>query len=478
MGAATVEEARLQAVQSSLVPSLEAAIAANVLDAPRLLVEKIAPVAACKRDRSVVLPSMRIAIKNSLLCKGIGLCGVLSICTEAQLKKAFRARGCHDLRPVRSILLALLEELEESKTNWIGKTTLAAIIASTEAAIALELLLLYSKVSLQGESAAVQQFCIDTVAKRDAELYTHSVFSIPERVLGKKEGGPVIAAMQKCLQVISLVGDEATTWSDLAKSIVVEAMEIGKLNLLRNRMKLVPEDLACSLDLFEGATDSLDIQKNTTQKKQARPAVARYGADKEPRYPTYELRLPYQWVVDAIDLKEMQLVIEERVSALQLSEKLWIALDTEWGDDDKATHRGPSIVQVAMIDRVWVVDTCILSTHLQEFFKWFFSNDCILFLGFSFKQDISRLAVLLGDGENNSHLDVLDLQKLAFSAGDKRSNMPGLNSLAVDYLSLCLDKREQCSDWDRRPLTESQLQYAAADAAVLLDIANAMGVQT
>ena len=39
-----------------------------------------------------------------------------------------------------------------------------------------------------------------------------------------------------------------------------------------------------------------------------------------------------------------------------------------------------------------------------------------------------------------------------------------------------VDKTEQCSDWDQRPLSESQVVYAAADAAVLVEIAAAMGL--
>ena len=31
-----------------------------------------------------------------------------------------------------------------------------------------------------------------------------------------------------------------------------------------------------------------------------------------------------------------------------------------------------------------------------------------------------------------------------------------------------LDKAEQCSDWDARPLRDAQVAYAALDAAVLL----------
>jgi ribonuclease D len=54
--------------------------------------------------------------------------------------------------------------------------------------------------------------------------------------------------------------------------------------------------------------------------------------------------------------------------------------------------------------------------------------------------------------------------------------LPGLKAVAEAWLHVVLDKEEQCSDWDRRPLSEQQLHYAAADAAVLLSIAEAMAM--
>ena len=61
--------------------------------------------------------------------------------------------------------------------------------------------------------------------------------------------------------------------------------------------------------------------------------------------------------------------------------------------------------------------------------------------------------------------------------GDKRRwNTPGLGLVCATFLKKRLDKTEQCSDWDQRPLSESQVAYAAADAAVLVEIAAAMGL--
>lgn len=45
-----------------------------------------------------------------------------------------------------------------------------------------------------------------------------------------------------------------------------------------------------------------------------------------------------------------------------------------------------------------------------------------------------------------------------------------LESVAARELELVLDKGEQTSDWRRRPLTPSQLDYAALDAEVMLDL--------
>jgi len=50
-------------------------------------------------------------------------------------------------------------------------------------------------------------------------------------------------------------------------------------------------------------------------------------------------------------------------------------------------------------------------------------------------------------------------------SGEKRNS---LRDLSLRYLNLELEKAEQRSDWRRRPLTESQLRYAALDAVCTL----------
>ena len=43
-----------------------------------------------------------------------------------------------------------------------------------------------------------------------------------------------------------------------------------------------------------------------------------------------------------------------------------------------------------------------------------------------------------------------------------------LAAAAKAYLGKALDKSQQCSDWDARPLSEAQRAYAALDAVAVL----------
>ena len=47
-------------------------------------------------------------------------------------------------------------------------------------------------------------------------------------------------------------------------------------------------------------------------------------------------------------------------------------------------------------------------------------------------------------------------------------NPPSLGTCCAALLGRRLDKRAQCSDWARRPLSPGQVEYAALDAVVLL----------
>ena len=63
---------------------------------------------------------------------------------------------------------------------------------------------------------------------------------------------------------------------------------------------------------------------------------------------------------------------------------------------------------------------------------------------------------------------LVDVQPLASKALSMKSGTtPGLRHACAALLGVELNKAQQTSDWEHRPLTEAQLVYAATDAAVL-----------
>ncbi len=78
------------------------------------------------------------------------------------------------------------------------------------------------------------------------------------------------------------------------------------------------------------------------------------------------------------------------------------------------------------------------------------------------------LVIFIGDYVRPStatyHLASTDAVQLALISEDIRGVM------TREYLGVSLDKSEQISAWNRRPLRPNQIKYATADASVLVDI--------
>ena len=99
--------------------------------------------------------------------------------------------------------------------------------------------------------------------------------------------------------------------------------------------------------------------------------------------------------------------------------------------------------------------------------------------------------VLAGPGTMVAHAAEQDLEVLERACGRSPTRLfdtqvaagflgqgsSSLASLAQAFLGLTIAKGDRLTDWRRRPLTDSQLAYAAADVENLLELANAIGVQ-
>ena len=192
-----------------------------------------------------------------------------------------------------------------------------------------------------------------------------------------------------------------------------------------------------------------------------------------------------------------------------LSDAALVALDTEWytkrrrrrttttDDNDDGTMVGLATLQCAttvvergstppntIVVKAWVID--LLQESIRPLVRhWIrtslFAGRRTALLGFAFQHDLSKLQDFVeeeDEEENDNEASpslllrddcLLDLQTLATATVFCRQKLlPGLQTCCARYADRPLSKEEQCSSWECRPLTESQLHYAGLDAAVLL----------
>ena len=100
------------------------------------------------------------------------------------------------------------------------------------------------------------------------------------------------------------------------------------------------------------------------------------------------------------------------------------------------------------------------------------SDATILKIGFGFAHDLARLRrsyPRLAATRDATPTRVVDARAVAVVAFPEKRKLAksGLAVVVASVLGAYVDKTEQCSDWQRRPLTRAQLAYAAADAHCL-----------
>ncbi|CAK0793315.1 unnamed protein product, partial [Prorocentrum cordatum] len=171
-----------------------------------------------------------------------------------------------------------------------------------------------------------------------------------------------------------------------------------------------------------------------------------------------------------------------------------VALDAEWRPDGAgAAQSAPALLQVACQEgpvQVWLLDLkwlccretaeecrAALRSEVDAALGGVLRSDGVRVLGFAFQGDLDRLASLPGMDcflQVRRAVDLADACAAAEGSGEASRLGAGLAARLRSWTGYALDKSEQCSDWERRPLCASQVAYAAADAACLFQLEEAI----
>tara|TARA_R110002167_G_scaffold164939_7_gene361872 strand:- start:964 stop:2115 length:1152 start_codon:yes stop_codon:yes gene_type:complete len=138
-----------------------------------------------------------------------------------------------------------------------------------------------------------------------------------------------------------------------------------------------------------------------------------------------------------------------------------IAIDTEF----IRTHTffaEPGLIQIADGQGVYLIDPVAID-DLSSLIP-LLENPNVVKIMHSMSEDVGLLFHSVGAQINR----VFDTQIVAAFLGIAAS--PGYQNLVLDVLSIELDKGETRSDWLQRPLSQSQLHYAALDVIYLLKL--------
>ncbi|KAK4282732.1 hypothetical protein QN277_014076 [Acacia crassicarpa] len=148
-----------------------------------------------------------------------------------------------------------------------------------------------------------------------------------------------------------------------------------------------------------------------------------------------------------------------------------IGVDCEWKPNyvKGSKPNKVSIMQIASEKTVFIFD--LIKLHGEEpdildgCLARILQSPRILKLGYNFVCDIKQLAHSYEELSCFKHYEkLLDIQNIF------KESRGGLSGLAEKILGAGLNKTRRNSNWEQRPLTQHQLEYAALDAVVLVHI--------
>ncbi|XP_069559628.1 exonuclease mut-7 homolog isoform X1 [Brachyistius frenatus] len=188
----------------------------------------------------------------------------------------------------------------------------------------------------------------------------------------------------------------------------------------------------------------------------------------------------------------------QRCRSIVLKEGGIVGVDMEWQPTFGCiSTQQVALIQLAVSDQVFLLDLCAngFCRHPETigFIRGLFSQRNVLKLGYGTGAgDLKCLSatwhqLIEKPMKIEGFLDLLSIhQKIQRGKVNRTQNGPkkvlvgddcaekGLSLLVQQVLGRPLDKTEQMSNWEKRPLRISQIRYAVADAYCLLDVYSAL----
>ncbi|ODN03320.1 Exonuclease mut-7 [Orchesella cincta] len=179
--------------------------------------------------------------------------------------------------------------------------------------------------------------------------------------------------------------------------------------------------------------------------------------------------------------------INEMAAAVEGEDLLISGFDSEW-KPIMSKLKGAALLQIAFESDTFIIDIMSLKlnstddrTHWTALRKDYFENQRIMKLGFDVRNDVKMLIDTVPEWQemNQTWKSLVDFSNLksvimkedpSFFEKSAEGDESGLSELVYRCLGKSLSKAEQMSDWEKRPMRESQLLYAAGDAYCLIEV--------
>ena len=161
-------------------------------------------------------------------------------------------------------------------------------------------------------------------------------------------------------------------------------------------------------------------------------------------------------------------VIDNNETCLSFLHKIeksdFIAVDTEFVRKN-TYYPELSLIQIADSHHAAILDPHSDSLNINIFFDYMKKQTKQYFIFHSSRQDLEIFFYLSKNSLPNNIFDTqIAMQALGISS------QIGYGDLVYQYLNISLDKSQQFIDWNKRPLSKKELDYAAADVIYLAKV--------